>query len=124
LEDNSKFKISPKIMLLSDLFGFCGAFFLIVRLLPLLREQFVKTVKIEFNFLILELTACLFLGTSAVLIKSLPFIIANCICFVNLSIIISLQIRLRMSSEFYVDEQDINDPKKNPYPEIIILEDC
>ncbi len=111
-------------MLLSDFLGFCGAFFLIVRLIPLLREQFVKIVRIEFNFLILELTACLFLGASAVLIKSLPFIIANCICFVNLSIIISLQIRLRMVGEFNVDEKDINDPEKNPYPEIIILEDC
>ena len=109
-------------MLLGDVFGFCGAFFLVIRLLPLLWEQFKKTIKIELNFLILEFFACLFLGTSAVLIKSLPFIVANCICFVNLSLIIFLQIKLRINTNFDVDEKDINDPVKNPYPEIVIVD--
>jgi len=109
-------------MLLADVFGFCGAFFLVIRLLPLLREQFKETIKIEINFLILEFFACLFLGTSAFLIKSVPFIVANCICFVNLSLIIYLQLKLRIDTEWEIDEKDIIDPVKDPYPEIIIID--
>jgi len=79
----------------SDIFGFAGALCLIIRLLPLLKEQIYKPSKLNITFLIIEYLACIFLGISAILINSISFIIANTICFINLSILLIIQFRIR-----------------------------
>tara|TARA_B100001769_G_scaffold274197_1_gene272079 strand:- start:248 stop:550 length:303 start_codon:yes stop_codon:yes gene_type:complete len=84
---------------ISDIIGLIGTFFLIIRLLPLIRDQIIEPSKINLTFILLEFIACIFLGTSAFLINSIPFIVANILSFINLSIIIYIQIKLRISNE-------------------------
>lgn len=79
----------------SDIFGMIGAFFLIIRLLPLLKEQIYDPSELNITFLIIEYLACIFLGISAILINSMSFIIANSICFINLSILLIIQFKIR-----------------------------
>jgi len=79
----------------SDIFGIIGAFFLIIRLLPLLKEQIYDPSELNIIFLIIEYLACIFLGISAILINSMSFIIANSICFINLSILLMIQFKIR-----------------------------
>lgn len=84
---------------ISDIIGLIGTFFLIIRLLPLIRDQIIEPSKINLTFILLEFIACIFLGTAAFLINSIPFIVANILSFINLSIIIYIQIKLRISNE-------------------------
>jgi len=93
----------------AEILGFIGTFFLIIRLFPLIFEQIKNPHKINLSFLIIELFACVFLGTSAVLYWALPFIIANILSFINLSIILSIQFRIRMCSnkDEITDENEI-----------------
>ena len=94
--------------LLSDILGLIGAFFLIIRLLPLIREQLTEPSKINLTFILLEFIACIFLGISAFLINSIPFIIANILSFINLSIILYVQTRLRIKAD---DDAEVNTEK-------------
>ena len=97
------------LVAVANVFGFFGAFLLIVRLLPLIREQLQEPKKIDLSFLVIELLACFCLGTTAVLIRSHVFIAANCVCFVNLTFLISIQIKLRWCNHtFEVDPDEIN----------------
>ncbi len=95
--------------LLSDILGLIGAFFLIIRLLPLIREQLTDPSKINLTFILLEFIACIFLGSSAFLINSIPFIIANILSFINLSIILYVQTRLRIKATD--DSAEVNTEK-------------
>lgn len=95
--------------LLSDILGLIGAFFLIIRLLPLIREQLTEPSKINLTFILLEFIACIFLGSSAFLINSIPFIIANILSFINLSIILYVQTRLRIKATD--DSAEVNTEK-------------
>ena len=95
--------------LLSDILGLIGAFFLIIRLLPLIREQLTEPSKINLTFILLEFIACIFLGISAFLINSIPFIIANILSFINLSIILYVQTRLRIKADD--DDAEVNTEK-------------
>jgi len=96
-------------LLLSDILGLIGAFFLIIRLLPLIREQLTEPSKINLTFILLEFIACIFLGISAFLINSIPFIIANILSFINLSIILYVQTRLRIKADD--DDAEVNTEK-------------
>ena len=96
-------------LLLSDILGLIGAFFLIIRLLPLIREQLTEPSKINLTFILLEFIACIFLGISAFLINSIPFIIANILSFINLSIILYVQTRLRIKA--VDDDAEVNTEK-------------
>jgi len=91
----------------SDIFGFIGAFFLIIRLIPLLREQIYEPSELNISFLTIEYLACIFLGISAILIKSIPFIIANTICFINLSILLLIQFKIRNTQPNKLPNNDI-----------------
>lgn len=102
----NKKKMRP---LLSDILGLIGAFFLIIRLLPLIREQLTDPSKINLTFILLEFIACIFLGSSAFLINSIPFIIANILSFINLSIILYVQTRLRIKATD--DSAEVNTEK-------------
>ena len=82
-------------MNISDYIGFIGTFFLVVRLTPILFEQFTDPQEINAYFIMCEFLACVFLGTSAILINSLPFILANTLNMLNLLVIIFIQIKLR-----------------------------
>ena len=82
-------------MNISDYIGFIGTFFLVVRLMPILHEQIHEPKEINAYFIMCEFLACVFLGTSAILIQSLPFILANTLNMLNLLIIIFIQIKLR-----------------------------
>lgn len=95
----------------SDIFGFIGAFFLIIRLLPLLKEQLNKPSKLNIPFLIIEYFACIFLGVSAILLKSISFIIANSVCFLNLSVLLLIQFKLRTKQ--FADTPTTNSEKQN-----------
>jgi len=97
-------------LLLSDILGLIGAFFLIIRLLPLIREQLTEPSKINLTFILLEFIACIFLGISAFLINSIPFIIANILSFINLSIILYVQTRLRIKADDD-DDAEVNTEK-------------
>jgi len=107
---NHLFQLRKKKMrlLLSDILGLIGAFFLIIRLLPLIREQLTEPSKINLTFILLEFIACIFLGISAFLINSIPFIIANILSFINLSIILYVQTRLRIKAD---DDAEVNTEK-------------
>ena len=100
-------KIIRKNMVVNtaEILGFIGTFFLIIRLFPLIFEQIKNPHKINLSFLIIELFACVFLGTSAVLYNALPFIVANILSFINLTIILYIQFRIRMCSN--EDENEI-----------------
>jgi len=90
-------------MILSDIFGFIGAFFLILRLTPLIYEQIKTPSILNLQFLLIEVIACIFLGISSVLIFSIPFIIANVLSFINLMFILSVQFKIRY---FSVDDDE------------------
>jgi len=98
-------------IILSDILGYIGAFFLIIRLTPIIREQLNEPSKINLYFLGMEFAACMFLGSSAFLIQSVPFIVANILSFMNLMIIIYVQIRIRCLKNG--DDGDLESNTKN-----------
>ncbi|AII17043.1 hypothetical protein JO84_gp096 [Aureococcus anophagefferens virus] len=80
---------------IAEITGYVGTFFLITRLFPLIYEQLKSPKKINISFLIIEFFACIFLGISAIFYNATPFIVANILSFINLSIILSIQFKIR-----------------------------
>jgi uncharacterized protein with PQ loop repeat len=99
-------------LILSDVLGYIGAFFLIMRLTPIIYDQLNKPSKINLYFLGMEFIACVFLGSSAILIRSTPFIIANILSFINLMIIVSVQIRIRCFKSISHNENEQDELEK------------
>tara|TARA_B100001769_G_C22080146_1_gene581953 strand:- start:76 stop:420 length:345 start_codon:yes stop_codon:yes gene_type:complete len=108
---------------LSDILGYIGAFFLIIRLTPIIHEQLNEPSKLNLYFLGMEFMACMFLGASAILIRSTPFIIANILSFVNLMIIISVQIRIRCFKNTLNEYNERYEMEKHDYeiPDVRIV---
>jgi uncharacterized protein with PQ loop repeat len=77
--------------------GYIGAGFLFIRFLPVLAEQIQEPKKLNKYFLISELVASIFLGTSAILQKSIPFILANCTSLFYIIVIIVIQVKLHLT---------------------------
>ena len=83
-------------MILSDILGYTGAFFLSCRFVPILYDQYKNSSeRVNLYFLFLEFMACILLGASAILINSYPFILCNCSSLLCATCIIINQIRLR-----------------------------
>jgi uncharacterized protein with PQ loop repeat len=74
--------------------GYIGAGFLFTRFLPVLVEQIQSPKKLNKYFLILEFAASTFLGTSAIMRKSTPFILANGTSLLFTIVIAIMQIKL------------------------------
>tara|TARA_B100000925_G_C21638724_1_gene316236 strand:- start:127 stop:390 length:264 start_codon:yes stop_codon:yes gene_type:complete len=84
-------------MIISDILGYTGAFLLSCRFVPLVIDQFKENnEKINLIFLFMEFFACVFLGSSAILINSYPFIICNGVSLLCSGIVITKQIILRL----------------------------
>ncbi len=84
-------------MILSDILGYIGAFFLSCRFVPILYDQYHNSSeRVNLYFLFLEFTACMLLGASAILINSYPFILCNATSLTCASCVIVNQIRLRL----------------------------
>ena len=84
-------------MILSDILGYIGAFFLSCRFVPILYDQYYNSTEIiNLYFLFLEFMACMLLGASAILINSYPFILCNGASITCASCLIVNQIRLRI----------------------------
>jgi lipid-A-disaccharide synthase-like uncharacterized protein len=78
-------------MILSDILGYIGAFFLSCRFVPILYDQYHNsTERVNLYFLFLEL------GASAILINSYPFILCNGASVICASCVLVNQIRLRI----------------------------
>tara|TARA_Y100000389_G_scaffold103140_1_gene100046 strand:+ start:13236 stop:13532 length:297 start_codon:yes stop_codon:yes gene_type:complete len=88
------------------IFGFIGAFLLIIRLYPILYEQLTSKKRLNLKYLTIELLATLFLGTSAFMLNALPFLIANSITFLNVIILMFCQLKL-------INDDDINSVECN-----------
>ena len=84
-------------MITSDILGYIGAFLLSCRFVPLVIDQFKEnSTKINLLFLFMEFFACVFLGGSAILINSYPFIICNGASLICSGVILTKQIFLRL----------------------------
>ena len=77
---------------IEPILGYIGASFLILRFLPIVAEQIKTPQKINTRFLILEAMSCIFLGSSAIILKAYPFIMANAISLINVLIIAIIQL--------------------------------
>ena len=106
---------------ISDIIGLIGTFFLIIRLLPLIRDQIIEPSKINLTFILLEFIACIFLGASAFLINSIPFIVANVLSFINLSIIIYIQIKIKIFNEKNKNDENDEYNEHDDNNEIIVI---
>ena len=83
-------------MILSDILGYIGAFFLSCRFIPILYDQYKNSSqRVNLYFLFLEFMACMLLGASAVLINSYPFILCNTASITCATCIIVNQLRIR-----------------------------
>ena len=71
----------------------------------------------------MEFIACVFLGSSAILIRSTPFIIANILSFINLMIIVSVQIRIRCFKSTLHNENEPDEVEKqsSEIPDVRII---
>ena len=84
-------------MIISDILGYIGALLLSCRFVPLVIDQFKgNNEKINLIFLFMEFFACVFLGSSAILINSYPFIICNGASLICSVIVLTKQIILRL----------------------------
>ena len=87
---------------LSNIFGYTGAGFLLIRFIPLLYEQFRISRIMNLGFLFIELLACVCCGISAFLLKAYPLVAANAASFICIIIIICIQVKLRYKQRILI----------------------
>ena len=77
----------------SDVAGYLGAFIMICRLIPLLRDQLKNKRPVNSRFIFMELVGSVCLGVSAFLISAYPFIVLNIFGIGATSFILIMQSR-------------------------------
>ena len=90
-----------------NIVGYIGAGLLTIRLYPIIYEQINNPKEINLKYLGIEFLATIFLGTSAFLLKAIPFIIANSLTFVNVTIIIICQLKIKYKTKIDQLESEI-----------------
>ncbi len=96
--------------MLVDIFGYAGAFFLTITLLPQIHKTYREKKMDDFScgFFCIQVVTCVCFLIYGILLEAAPLIIANSIVLTQTFILINFKIRYQNLKQIIREENDVN----------------